>query len=99
MAAATMSLELHERGIHAVWTGGPRPRPGGTGVTGARQDAPAPENPETARHQGRRNVGFNRVGKCPRSTRAFFCCTRPRVLCETASRAVAEPRAAAPPRR
>src|SRR5215472_3691013 len=46
MNVPAMSLELHERGIHAVWTGGPGPRPGGTGVTGARQDAPAPQTPK-----------------------------------------------------
>src|SRR5262249_62107376 len=45
MNVPAMSLELHERGIHAVWTGGPGPRPGGTGVTGARQDPPAPQTP------------------------------------------------------
>src|SRR5215813_10236938 len=46
MNVPAMSLELHERGIHAVWTGGPGPRPGGTGVTGARQDPAAPETPK-----------------------------------------------------
>src|SRR5215470_345616 len=51
MAVPAMSLELHERVIHAVWTGGPGaapggPRLGGTGVTGARQDAPAPQTPK-----------------------------------------------------
>ena len=49
-----MSLELHERGIHAVSTDGPGragPRAGGIPVTGARRDALIPEAPETANHQ------------------------------------------------
>src|SRR5215813_6750120 len=58
MAVPAMSLELHERGIHAVWTGGPGPRPGGTGVTGARQDAPAPQTPKPRNTRTHWNRGF-----------------------------------------
>src|SRR5262249_15657320 len=46
MNVPAMSPERHERGIHAVWIGGPGLRPGGTGVTGARRDAPAPQTPK-----------------------------------------------------
>src|SRR5262249_26172469 len=57
MAVPAMSLELHERGIHAVWTGGPGPRPGGTGVTAARQDAPAPQTPKPRNRETPENYG------------------------------------------
>src|SRR5215475_7622507 len=61
MAVPAMSLELHERGIHAVWPGGPGPRPGGTGVTGARQDAPAPQTPKPRKTRNALDPGFHDV--------------------------------------